>query len=178
MRLFFAAPLEPAARARVAGLVDALARTGADYKWVEPQNLHLTLAFLGETPEDRLPALKEALAAAARGRAAFSLVFDRIGAFDSLKRPRVLWLGASVGAEALAEIAQPLIPPDEAARPFKTHLTLGRQRSPRSLRRLQDEIAALKSIRIEGRIDRILLLRSALSSKGPTYEELACARLR
>lgn len=177
MRLFFAAPLEETARAATAAVIERLAKTGADYKWVDAGNLHLTLAFLGETPDERLPALKQTLEAAVRGKAVFTLVFDQIGAFDSLEHPRVLWLGASSGADALSAIAAPLIPPEEK-RPFQAHLTLGRRRSPRNASGLRKEIAALPAIRIESRVDRILLLRSRLSSEGPKYEELARSELK
>src|SRR5947209_4877433 len=94
MRLFFAVPLSQKSRKDVAAVIGKLARTGADYKWVEAENLHLTLAFLGETPEQKIPELKRILKETACEHAGFSIAFDRIGAFDSLARPRVLWLSA------------------------------------------------------------------------------------
>jgi len=177
MRLFFAAPLEDDARARVAEIIRALAETEADYKWVEPENLHLTLAFLGETPESRLPGLKEALESAARGKPPFTLVFDRLGAFDSLEHPRVLWLGAGTGARELAALAAPLIPPEEE-RPFQAHLTLGRQRGAKNLSRLRQALKGLGAVNVATRVDRVELLRSRLSAAGPSYETLSSRPLK
>ena len=182
MRLFIAVPIPESLKDRVGEILLPLRRTNADYKWVEPRNLHLTLAFLGETPEDRIPEIEAAIGKAVEGRGAFELAFGEFGAFDSLERPRVLWLGAREGSASLKEIAEGLLsalreggllPEKEKDRPFSAHLTLGRMRSPRDLHRLK---AALKSPpSLEGlgcRVDRLVLYESKLSPRGPLYREI------
>jgi 2'-5' RNA ligase len=103
-RLFVALPVDEAVRAAAAEIIDGLRKTGADYKWVEPRNLHLTLRFFGETPLDRIPQI-EALMADASVRPPFELVFSGLGAFSSWEDPRVVWLGVGRGARELAELA-------------------------------------------------------------------------
>jgi 2'-5' RNA ligase len=184
MRLFFAVKLSEQAREGVAAIIAKLAKAGADYKWVETENLHLTLAFLGETPEEKAAALQRILKETVFGHVGFSIAFDRIGAFDSLSRPRILWLAAD--SKKLCDLAQDLrlrlqesglLPEAEMRRPFKAHLTLGRQRSTKKLVGLRAQIAGLKNVRIENSVRRLLLVRSRLSSEGPMYEELAGAQL-
>ncbi|OGS20819.1 MAG: hypothetical protein A3J70_06335 [Elusimicrobia bacterium RIFCSPHIGHO2_02_FULL_61_10] len=71
MRLFVAAPISEPARLSVVALIDDLRATGADYKWVEPENLHLALCFLGETAGDKIRAIEKALESAVAGRTPF-----------------------------------------------------------------------------------------------------------
>lgn len=182
MRLFIAVPIPEDLKERVAGILGPLRKSGADYKWVEPKNLHLTLAFLGETPETRVPEIEAAMGGAVEGRAGFDLAFTELGAFDSWARPRVIWIGVGPGAGPLEEIASTLLSDlrksgllteKEKDRPFSAHLTLGRMRSPRSLERLKDALKRLP--RLEGlvfRAERLILYESKLSPRGPSYREI------
>jgi 2'-5' RNA ligase len=143
MRLFLAADLDEGARASVAGAITrfrALAerdRAGctAGVRWVDARNLHLTLHFLGEVDEGRLPLLKEAIAPA--------LAFDRPriglagwGVFPPKAPARVIWLGVAAGAGALGSAHASLAERLRAAgftpegRPFSPHLTVGRVKIP------------------------------------------------
>ena len=138
LRLFFAVPL-PAHAARAAERVSIRLRklTGpARVTWVRRETMHLTLRFLGNQPEDAVPALVAAGEAAARQHAPFEVLLVGGGTFPGRRgRPRVLWLGVRSGG-ALRRLAhevdatlEPIaaIPPD--GRPFRSHLTLGRVRS-------------------------------------------------
>lgn len=181
MRLFIAVPLAERVKERAASIIQGLRSSGADFKWVEPRNLHLTLSFLGETPRESIPDLEGAMKLAAQ-QPPFDMAFRELGAFDSLDHPRVLWLGVREGAEALKGLAERLdailaqdgfLPEKGRGRSFAAHLTLGRMRSPRNLHRLR---AALKGTALlEGlrsRVERIVLYESRLSSQGPAYTEL------
>lgn len=101
-------------------------------KWVEPERIHLTLRFLGNTPVDRLDALGSALEAVAGIHNPFSLSLDRLGCFPNERRPRVIWVGLDGQVDALRRLKEDL---DEALSPlgwepedkrFRAHLTLGR----------------------------------------------------
>ena len=99
-------------------------------RWVRPENLHLTVEFFGETSEERIPALMDALTAAAAAVPAFMLSFGELGVFGGARHPRVIWLGVeSGGLFALHDqVANALRvcgwQPDP--RTFSPHLTLGR----------------------------------------------------
>ena len=125
MRLFIAADLDDAARARVAELQERLRPLVRGAKWVPAENIHLTLKFLGEVPDDRVPEMAGSLAAAGVRHAATPIAFDRLGTF-----PRILWLGGD--APALASLAADL----GESRPFRAHLTLARfrDRAPKAPR--------------------------------------------
>ena len=187
MRFFIAAPISEEARNGARSVLDVLSRCHADFKWVEPENLHLTLAFFGDAPAQALPALEKAMDQAVSGRRAFELVFGELGAFDSLERPRVLWLGVSRGAELLKELAGALrlaldqaglLTEQDRGRDFKAHLTLGRMRSSRRLSELK-AILARSPLKAEfrSRVERLVLYESRLSAQGPVYTEVAVRNL-
>lgn len=179
MRLFIAVPIPEELKARVGRIMGELKKSGADYKWVEPKNLHLTLCFLGETSEGNISAVERAMAGAASGQAAFEMVFQELGAFDSIERPRVLWIGLSRGEAPLREIARKLgqalyeaklLPEKERTRAFQAHLTLGRMRGPRNIEKLRDLIKSMPPLEGMGcRAQRLVLFESRLSPKGPAY---------
>src|SRR5690606_8584575 len=95
VRLFVAVLLPGKVRAGIAGeVVPSLRERLPRAAWVRPDNLHVTLKFAGRRPEALVPELTDALRAAAAGVEPFDLVLEGVGAFPSLERPRVLWLGA------------------------------------------------------------------------------------
>lgn len=160
----------------IVALLDGARRTGADLKVVEPENVHLTLKFIGALPAARGPEALAAIREASRGVAPFECSLEGVGAFGPREAPRVVWVGLH-GADALAEIAKRL---DDAlarlgiaereARAFKPHVTLARSRSPRGGRDLAawaraHERASAGRLRVR----EVLLMRSDLSRAGPTY---------
>jgi 2'-5' RNA ligase len=148
--------------------------------WVAPENLHVTLKFLGNVDPTRLDAVRSALAAAAPAREAFDLAVQGLGAFPSPTRPRVIWAGVGAGeapAAALAGRVEELLVPlgfAREARPFAAHVTLGRVREPRPDAALAEALAA-GAARPFGlvRVARLSLMRSELSPRGARYTELA-----
>ena len=156
--------------------------------------MHLTLLFLGEAQEARVPAVVEAMTAPA-SMPPFDMTFGGVGVFPPRGAPRVLWLGVSEGADLLARFSSELAERIRGVgiafddRPFHPHLTLGRwrdadRRRPSAGRRstperLRREVAALdRSDRIACvRVTRATLYQSRLSSSGPAYTALAHATL-
>ncbi|MEK7744647.1 MAG: RNA 2',3'-cyclic phosphodiesterase [Elusimicrobiota bacterium] len=186
MRLFIAVPISEPLRASASRVIAGFSRRGLDFKWTAPENLHLTLSFLGETSPARLPEVKSAMRAAAQGPEPFDLAFLGLGCFEH-RAKRVLWMGATQGAERLGELALSLnrkflalglLPAGESARPFKAHLTLGRQRSPLDPQAFEEAMKdEAPGARVHNRVDRIILFESRLSSAGPAHTELLSFRL-
>jgi len=182
VRCFVAIDLAPEVRAALAeaqaGLRAAAPR--ADVRWVDPAGMHLTLKFLGEVPEERLPALQSALTGAVTPRPALALAASGLGGFPSVRRPRVVWVGIAGDGEALgrtaAVVEDALVPlgfPAEA-RPFRGHVTLARVRSPRGLARLGEAIAAGAHAALGAWTAReVVFYRSHLKPSGAVYEPLA-----
>ncbi len=176
IRAFIAAELPESIRREVSQLQARLKATGADAKWVETGNLHLTLKFLGNIEESQVEPLKTALGAAAQRVAPFSIQVEGIGAFPGTTSPRVVWVGISQGEEALIQLAQVVeevcaglsFPKEE--RPFRGHLTIGRVRSREQLAGLIRELQVEEfKASAAAPITRLVLFQSALSPKGPIY---------
>lgn len=179
IRTFVAANLDSGLKAALARVQEQLKATRADVGWVRPENLHLTLKFLGQVEKDRLGAIGKAVAAVATGFGPVRLVFEGLGAFPRPRATRVVWIGLSHGAEALTELQtkveaalDPLGFPLEA-RPFTAHLTLGRVRSPAHREQLARALTgAPAEVLGEMVLDRIELMKSDLSVGGARYSIL------
>ncbi|MBI2157172.1 MAG: RNA 2',3'-cyclic phosphodiesterase [Candidatus Rokubacteria bacterium] len=167
-------------REALGAAIERLRGTARGVAWVAPENLHLTLKFLGSVDETGLAALTSALTSAVTGLAAFDAEVIGLGAFPTPAHPRVLWAGIADGAGALVDVAGRVeaalaalgFPPDE--RPFSPHVTLGRLREPRRDPALAEALAAGAG-RAFGRtrVGRVSLMRSDLSPRGARYTELA-----
>jgi 2'-5' RNA ligase len=166
-RLFIAVPVAEEVRRSAAQLIAQLRLSGADYKWVEPENMHLTLRFLGATPLERIPELESLMVRAAK-RPRFEIAFSSVGAFDSWDDPKVLWVGIARGAAELAALAEAL-GACEGGRPFSAHLTIGRRRSRNRLERLKAAARRDAFAEIRQAVERIVLFESRLTPLGPIY---------
>ena len=189
-RLFVALPVADDVRTAVAELMTAVAGASIDERafgqprWVRVEGLHVTMRFLGATPDEKQPALAAALRAAAVGVAPFEIALSGGGAFPNAARPRVLWIGIAEGAdrieslvERLAAQLEPLGWPRES-RPFTPHLTLARTDGvPGADERARTLAELAHDVRLSWTADRIILYRSIVGH-GPTrYEVLAEAEL-
>ncbi len=179
VRAFVAANLNPDLQAALAMVQDRLRATRADVGWVRPENLHLTLKFLGQVEEERIGAIRDAIAAAAAGSGPVRLVFQGLGAFPNPRAARVVWIGLSHGAEVLAalqagiEAALESLGFGREARPFTAHLTLGRVRGPARREQLARALAEAPTEALgEMVLDRIELMKSDLSAGGARYSIL------
>lgn len=177
IRTFVAVESSPEVQHAAERLVQQLQPIGADVKWVESHNMHLTLQFLGDVAEGKIPAITEALRKAAADCKPFQVEIRSVGAFPSLRRPNVFWLGVGQGAAQLAELAQKVQRALEPLgfrpenRPFHGHLTLGRvRRAGPSLDKLiarfrQEEQFLAGWISVQN----ITLFSSQLTPQGPIY---------
>jgi RNA 2',3'-cyclic 3'-phosphodiesterase len=172
--------LDDKTRAALAARVERLRELARDVTWVAPDNLHVTLKFLGGVEAPRLELIREALDRAVRGHASFDLAIRGLGAFPTPTRARVIWAGIDEGKTELSAIAArveheiaPIGFPTED-RAFSPHVTLGRVREPRPNERLADVFAASarESFGV-ARVERISLMRSDLSPRGARYSEIA-----
>lgn len=159
-------------------------------RWVHRDDYHVTLKFLGDTPQALLPAVGEALRRIAADAAPFRLVLDKPGTFGPSAAPRVLWLGVRTADTASAGVPARLAAAVDAGmtslgfaaetRPFRPHVTLARNREPtvgsgasRPLPRRNPHSSFLASSPpdLAWTVDRLTLYRSRLGSR-PMYEAL------
>lgn len=188
MRAFIAIELPPQIQEALAKVQEQLRITGADAKWVEPKNIHLTLKFLGERDDKKVDKIKEILEETCSNKNSFTMRLSEIGAFPSISSPRVVWVSVKEGDTEIKEIAADLeekicrvgIPKEE--RPFQSHITIGRLRSPKNRQALVQELKKLEGKfcqeNLEFAVKKITLFKSTLTPKGPIYEALKEANLK
>ena len=179
IRAFVAANLDPGLRDRIARVQERLRESRADVAWVRRENLHLTLKFLGEVEEAALGTVGDAIRQVAARHAPFRLVFSGLGAFPQPRTARVVWVGVGEGAGALAELYAEMearLEPlgfQREARPFTSHLTLGRVRGPGRREQLAAAVTSMAPDAVgEMLLDRIDLMRSELRPEGARYSVL------
>ncbi len=180
LRLFYAVPLAPPLRAGAREVQEQIGRVRARVRWVEPDNLHFTVKFLGDTPRSSLPALSTVGLQVSSRHEAFELCLAQAGAFGRPSSPSAIWIGCSRGAEGLCALASDLDRSLAAAglcaaeaRPFRAHLTIGRYKDRRSSPELAQAISEAAETDLGGfRVERFALLSSELTRGGPIYTEL------
>src|SRR6185369_14737661 len=104
IRLFIAIEIPDPIKAELTKLQNLLRRAQADISWTKPENIHLTLHFLGEVEEGRLEILKQRCAVSAAEFAPFMMTLDGAGVFPDFRRPRVLWAGLSGELEIATQL--------------------------------------------------------------------------
>lgn len=152
--------------------------------WVDANLHHLTLRFLGQTPEPYILPLKQALTKLAAENHAFSLEINKLGVFGSKHSPQVIWLGFQ-DFESFRQLFLQLEPQLSAIgfEPnygnFVPHLTLGRIKQIQNKKRFWELVTALQPKESQVvRVDSLLLIQSRLTPQGPIYRVLERYPLR
>ena len=180
MRLFIAVDLGEQIKAQVGRELPRFKAFAPDAKWVRAEAMHITLAFLGHLPDEKVPEIRGAMERAASRSAPAVVRAQGVGGFGSSRRPRVLWVGLGgdvaplISAQSVLE--GELIPlgyqPEKRA--FQPHLTLARAREPQGEPGFATCVLKFKDSDFgETRIDRLILFKSELSPKGARYTALS-----
>jgi len=190
IRTFIAIELNKTIRDELADIQSKLKISGADVKWVKPENIHLTLKFLGAVEKNKIDTIKNILDSTTSQIEPFDVALSVLGGFPNLNSPRVIWVGIDVGARhavpllvnkienALSKLG---FPKDD--RPFSAHITLGRVHSPKNKQQLKKIIDDINknghtSKCVPILIDHITLFQSSLTETGPIYHILHEAKLK
>ncbi len=152
---------------------------GLNLKLVKPENIHITLKFLGNIDRRAIKEIGYAIEEAVHGNSHIILTAKGIGCFPNARKPRILWVGLRNQTEKLKAIQYVLDQKLETMgfpkekRLFKGHLTLGRIKKKINTVALDAAIKTFQEIESEDFIvDRIILYQSTLMTSGPVYEEL------
>lgn len=177
-RVFIAIELPDAVRAQVARLQEKLKESEADVKWVESQNIHLTLKFIGEVEPDKLEATYAGVTEAIGEQAKFPMSLAGIGAFPSMRRVQVIWIGVFAGATESTELSEKV----EAClakrgfeaekKKFMPHITIGRVRSFKNVNRLVKLMEDIPFASADFAADAVTVIKSELTPQGPIYMPL------
>ena len=184
IRTFIAIELSDPIRAEIARIEGALKDKGGDIRWVHPENLHLTLKFLGDVDPEGIAKVKEGVRGAVQACPPFELVLSGAGAFPNPRRPRVIWVGVREEGELLRRVYRSIQHqlfrrrfPKEKKR-FSPHLTVGRVRSPRGIEPVAEALQGLEVAPLAMAVEEIVVMRSDLYPTGPVYTQLAVAQFR
>jgi 2'-5' RNA ligase len=185
VRTFIGIEIGDEIRKNAVALQQRLAQTGAAVKWVEPENLHVSLLFLGEVDEREVVSVCRAVAVVAGREPPFPLRVSGVGAFPNNRRPKTVWAGVADGAEPLRRL-HGLLEDELLAlgcyrkedRPYTPHLTLGRVKAEGGGHALAAELPKLLAWD-GGRttVDEVLVFGSELTRDGPVYTALGRGEL-
>jgi 2'-5' RNA ligase len=179
IRAFLAIELPDALRPGLAQIQGELKRSRADVRWVPVGNIHLTLKFFGNVPDDEIEALAQAAREAAAQAPPLQLQPTSAGAFPSPNAPRVVWLGLGGDVVPLTRLYYGLEKAFAAlgypaeGRAFNPHLTLGRVKSPANRDRLAKLLATMPPLDwTPFEVKALTLFQSVLSPQGSKYTPL------
>lgn len=183
-RCFMALEMGEAVRQKARELQQVLRRTDAVLRLPRPEDLHLTLLFLGDTPAADCPQLAELMDGVARFHGPFTLQLKGVSVFGPPARPRVVWAAVKpcpplmrlqqVLAEGVARLGHPV-----EARAFAPHLTLARVDSIGNDRSLTSALTSITDNDLgEQPVSHILLMRSGLKSDTSRYTSLHLSSLK
>ena len=184
MRLFIGISLPKKLRERVYDAARSIREASYPIRWVDEKNLHVTLKFLGEVKAERVAAVEESMSRVAEKNAPFVTTLEGFGAFPTVRRPRVLWIGVGPTSELRClkqdlELAMGALGFEVETRAFHPHVTVGRAdpRGGAGAFRGLDELVASSSCGAEVKVHTVDLIRSRLSAEGATYSVVSGMRL-
>jgi 2'-5' RNA ligase len=182
-RCFVAVDIDdPALKAALLRAQGALVATGAEVKAVEGENIHITLKFLGEIPEERTARIAELVKGISFKP--FTLDFRGVGVFPSPSRPSVVWAGVAGEATEMLTVFTELerglkaLGCEPERRPFQAHVTLLRVRSGRNRAQLAEAVKEMEDEEFGPQsVEHIRLKKSVLTRNGPIYSTFAESRM-
>jgi 2'-5' RNA ligase len=180
-RVFCAIELPSLVLEKISAHINRLQLTAPDSpaSWSRPENVHLTLKFIGEIAQNRVSDLSHAVANAVAGFSPFEIVIKDTGSFPKRGTPRVFWIGID---DASGELAQLQVKLDEEClrfgfekevRAFNPHLTIARGRKPQGARALATAHKEMGFTATAISVRELSVIRSELSSKGSNYTTIS-----
>ena len=177
MRLFIAVNLSQEVKQSIREAIQQFPIADPPWRWVKDGALHITLKFLGDTPDDRIPQLITQLHNACRAHRSFTIRLEQMGGFPNLKKPRVLFYKVVEGNDTLSHVAGDInaslfdglgIPIE--SKPFKAHVTIARIKRPlprEVTSRFADSPSLVEAVQSVRNID---LMKSELRREGARYQ--------
>ena len=181
IRAFIAIKLPEEIQEKLGSIQEKLRQSDAHVSWVKPENIHLTLKFLGNINETQVPDIIAALEESAKSVSPFPLQIGYAGAFPNLRFPRVVWVGMSddehdslktFQADLESRLARLGFKKEKGR--FQPHLTLGRVRSQKNRSNLLRAIESIINVWVGViTVDKICLVKSDLKPTGAEYTDIA-----
>ncbi|MFC1555996.1 RNA 2',3'-cyclic phosphodiesterase [candidate division KSB1 bacterium] len=179
IRTFIAVEIPETVKNEIADFQNALRKEHFSIRWVRPENLHLTLKFIGDIPESLVEDIKTGVFERGSLYSPFEVSLKGTGVFPTIKRPKVFWAGITQGRDELSTLAEKTenalvkFGIEKDRRPFKPHLTIGRIKDPRETSGIVRHISVDFFTGIPFTVDRMIFMRSILKPSGAEYSPLA-----
>jgi 2'-5' RNA ligase len=179
VRTFIAIELSDTAKERLSEIQKQLQQLELDVKWIEPENIHLTLRFLGDLTQKQLKSITEAMPQWVTGVPPFSIAITGLGAFPSPQKPKVIWAGVNDNSGEMSRLAEQIEQGinqcgiSKADREFSPHITIGRVKELKNISCLTETVPGYAiSPALEQTISKVTLFKSTLSAQGSIYKVL------
>lgn len=175
MRLFVAWLLNDSVIAALSRIQTTLTNSCDGVRWINPQQLHLTVKFLGDVSDSQAPGITEAVARGAARCKAFTLSLNGCGCFPPSGPVRIVWIGVRESTGMMMQSAKNILDALEEVgvepeqREWSPHITIGRLRDDRSHGSIRSAIETNSFDSIEQPVRSVSILSSVLSNQGPTY---------
>ena len=183
IRTFIAVDLPQQIKMDIDKMIAGLRHESPGIRWVKAANLHLTLRFLGDIPEQSVAGLAESLKENLGGFGPFELALAGMGGFPNLRKPRVIWIGTGDGTDRLIELAAKVENGCEESgfgkgdKKFSSHLTVGRIKFPDGLESVLNKVEKSTFESPKFTVSQIIVVESDLSPAGPKYTKLESVSL-
>ncbi|MFH1905463.1 MAG: RNA 2',3'-cyclic phosphodiesterase [bacterium] len=179
IRSFIAVNISAKIRNKLEKIQDDLKESSAVLQLVRPENIHITLRFLGNVPVESIKDIQNAIEESISGFKIFSVSFETIGVFPNPEYPRIIWVGIEKGREELSllntkiENSLSMFSLHQENRKFQPHLTIARVRSGKNRNELVNTLEELKNIKLgEMFAKKICLMESMLKPQDAQYNTL------
>ncbi|GAB61161.1 MAG: RNA 2',3'-cyclic phosphodiesterase [Candidatus Jettenia sp.] len=179
VRLFVAVEIPEEIRKKLGEFQDELKKANADVGWVAPENLHITLKFIGSLDEEKIDEVVRIIKDSAAGTKLFDLNYMGVGAFPTEKNPRIVYADVIDSDGILTKIHEKLnnqlvaLGVKHEDRKFEAHLTVGRIKTRKNVKRLMEILNSYNGFHFGlAQVTRIVLMKSDLLQKGPIYTKL------
>lgn len=176
MRLFVGIDLDQKAKQDIGNVIERLKNSGSDVKWTDPDNLHVTIKFLGEVHGDDVKEIEKRVSDTLKGVKKFTMSICEVGYFGRPGHMKVIWVGMKEGRENVTELSKNINKGLSHVRKedhkFSPHITIGRVRSGRNSEKLMKEMDELRYVKLcEVDVNEIKLKQSVLREDGPVYSD-------
>jgi len=177
IRSFLALPTSEQTKASISLLQSKLRESEAEVRWESSDKFHITLKFLGNVEPPIIDSLVSQLQVLLKNVSSLKTIYNTIGGFPSVDRPRVIWIGAEQN-EFLMKLQENIesvcteLGFDKEDRVFHPHITLGRVKGNRKLSRLTETVKSLTFEPIQALCSEVLLIKSDLKPSGSVYTTL------
>ena len=177
LRAFLAIDVDEDLKAKMYKIIKQFKKIDANIKYVDLENLHLTLKFFGDIDTEGIDLLSSKIESVVSNFDNFTVKIKGCGAFPNTKRIKVIWLGIDedeIVKKLHDELDKEFVKLGfDKDNKFSSHLTIGRMRNAKGKDKVKSTIEEFSEVEIgEMTVDKIVLKKSTLTPHGPIYEDL------